>query len=120
MRKIGRNQCNETVVSVWRRNGANYNMIVQTILAPADLTNQGPRFQYIHNQVIRVKKGDHIGTHSTACWNVISATGTGGWRGFSEGLFGGDRQVSASPAREKDLALRAFVAGVLFQLYNSA
>ena len=98
-------------------------MIGQTILTPADVTNQGPRFQYVHNEVIRVKKGDNIGTYSPACWNAISATKTGGWRKFSKEGFGGNRQVSASPVKEdvivrRELAVRAFVAGELFQLCN--
>ena len=99
-------------------------MIEQTILTPANVTNQGPRFQYVHNEVIRLKKGDHIGTYNPTCYNAISATDTGdtgSWRIFSAGPFGCDRQVSASPVdtREKDLALRAFVAGELFQLSDS-
>ena len=98
-------------------------MIGQTILTPANLTNQGTRLQYVHNQVIRVKKGDHLGTYSTGqdCWNIISATSAGTWRKFSKGRFVGDRQVSASPVDSinKDLALRAFVAGVLFHLSDS-
>ena len=98
-------------------------MIGQTILTPANLTNPGPRFQYVHNQVIRVKKGDHLGTYTTVqgCWNVISASDTVGWRKLSVGRFGGKKQTSASPVDniKRGFALRAFVAGLLFQLSDS-
>ena len=114
--------CSGTVVTVWRRIGESYQMIGKTILTPANVINQGPRFQYIHNEVIRVKKGDHLGTYNPTCYNAISATNvTGGWRRFSKEAFRGDRQVSASPvdSTKRDLALRAFVAGVLFHLSDS-
>lgn len=63
-----RNHCNGTAVNVWRLIGESYHMIGETILTPADMANQGPRFQYVHNEVIRVKKGDLLGTYSTtAC-----------------------------------------------------
>ena len=101
-------------------------MIGKTILTPANFTNQGPRFQYVHNQVIKVKKGDYLGTYSTVqgCYNVISARESNvkkarGWKRIEDdGLFGGDKQVSASDFKEekRHLALRAFVAGVLFYL----
>ena len=125
LRHFSGSECSGTVVTVWRRIGESYHMIGQTILTPANVTDQGPRFQCVHNQVIRVKKGDHLGTYTTVqgCWNVISATDTGGWRRFSDGPFNGDRQVLDSPRNEtgtnsiikRDFALRAFVAGLVFQ-----
>ena len=129
LRKIGVHGCSKTAVTVWRLMGGKYNLIEQTILTPANFTNQGPRFQYVHNQVIRVKKGDHLGTYSTnsSCWNVISVnkfTGrTGkptGWKRYDSNFSKGDKEVSASHLNKerRHLALRAFVAGVLFDIRN--
>ena len=47
---------NTSYAAIIRRDGNRYTMIARTLLTPEDSTNEGVRFQFIQNEVIRVQK----------------------------------------------------------------
>ena len=103
---------------VWRSEGDSYHLISDIILSPHNKTSGGPRFQYVHGEVIRVKQGDIIGIYSTRK-NIISMSGDNPnqkavKRLNGTGIYQGHPSLPKSEFHnvgKRDVSLRAFIAG---------
>ena len=122
---------NTSYAAIIRRDGNNYTMIARTLLTPEDSTNEGVRFQFIQNEVIRVQKDDLIAAftdngESSPCHQLVSVHRTS-WSNTLT-VNGGTNQLNIGETKElpraksseykdfgerlADPALKAYVSGI--------
>ena len=110
----------DTHVTVWRSEDDNYHVVSDIILTPDNKTTDGPRFQYVHNEVMRVKQGDYIGVYATGDGgrNIVSMSSNDPTEKLvkilNEDIYQGQQSLTKggfSDGGKRDVSLRAFVAG---------
>ena len=106
----------DTHVTVWRSEGDNYYRISDIILTPDNKTG-GQRFQYVHNEVIRVEQGDIIGVYSTGRYFICITSSDGNHTILKKLSIGTYQDQPSLPkdgfsnVRLWNISLRAFIAG---------
>ena len=107
----------DTHVTVWRSEGDNYHLISDIILSPDNKTG-GPRFQYVHNEVIRVEQRDFIGIYATSKNFISMSLGDSSQKTAKQLhhsiIYTGESSLSKTKfnaAGKRDVSLRGFIAG---------